>query len=182
MRVAVYGGSFNPPHVAHAMVAAYLLWTDQCDEVWLVPVFRHAFEPWHNKSLAPYEERLRWCQAMAADVDARIRVSDIERHLPTPSFTIETLRALRERHPQHAFRLVVGADVLPTLPKWRDWAGIEAEFSPILVGREGYPSPPGTVDFPDVSSTTIRERLARGEGVEGLVTRGVARLLRGEVV
>lgn len=180
MRIAVYGGSFNPPHVAHAMVAAYLLWTDQADEVWLVPVYRHAFEPWHNKALAPYDERLRWCQAMAADVDDRIRVCDVERDLPTPSFTIETLRALRERHPDHAFRLVVGADVLPTLPKWRDWASIEAEFSPILVGREGYPSPPGTVDFPDVSSTAIREYLARGEAVGGLVTRGVARLLRGE--
>ena len=44
MRVAVYGGSFNPPHVAHAMVASWLLWTRLVDEVWLVPVFRHAFE------------------------------------------------------------------------------------------------------------------------------------------
>lgn len=178
MRIAVYGGSFNPPHVAHAMVAAWLLWTDQVDEVWLVPVFRHAFEPWHGKTLAPFEERLRWCEAMAADVDPRVRVCPIERELPTPSYTVQTLRALREASPGHRWRLVVGSDVLSTLPKWRDWASIEAEFEPLVVGREGYPDAACPVSFPDVSSTNIRERLARGEPISQLVTRSVARLLQ----
>ncbi len=177
MRIAVYGGSFNPPHVAHAMVAAWLLWTDQVDEVWLVPVFRHAFEPWHGKTLAPFERRVAWCAAMAADIDPRVRVSDVERTLPTPSFTVETLRALREANPGDHFRLVVGADVLPTLPKWRDWASIAQEFEPIVVGRDGYPSPAGAVRFPEVSSTEIRERLERGEAVGALLTRSVARML-----
>lgn len=178
MRIAVYGGSFNPPHVAHAMVAAWLLWTDQVDEVWLVPVYQHAFEPWHGKTLAPFDRRLRWCEAMAGDVDARVRVSRVERTLPTPSFTVQTLRALQEAHPEHAFRLVVGADVLPTLPKWRDWEAIAARFQPIVVGRLGYEAPEGAVVFPDVSSTLIRERLARGEPVDQLLTRSVAALLR----
>lgn len=177
MRVAVYGGSFNPPHVAHGMVAAWLLWTGQCEEVWLVPVFRHAFEGLHNKSLAPFETRLAWCAAFAADIDPRVRVCPIEAELPTPSFTIETLRALRQRNPGVTLRLVVGADVLPQVPKWRAWDEIVAEFSPVLVGRVGYPSDPGTVAFPAVSSTEIRERLARGEPVDMLVTQGVAALL-----
>lgn len=180
MRIAVYGGSFNPPHVAHAMVAAWLLWTDQVDEVWLVPVFRHAFEPWHGKTLAPFDRRLRWCEAMASDVDPRVRVSHVESTLPTPSYTIETLRALQAQNPGAALRLVVGADVLPTLPKWRDWEAIARDFEPIIVGRNGYEAPPGAVVFPDLSSTLIRERRARGEPVGGLVTRSVARLLAEE--
>ena len=51
MRIAVYGGSFNPPHIAHTMVASWLLWTEMVDEVWLVPVYRHAFEQSHGKKL-----------------------------------------------------------------------------------------------------------------------------------
>lgn len=180
MRIAVYGGSFNPPHVAHAMVAAWLLWTGHADEVWLVPVYKHAFEGWHNKSLAPFEARVRWCRAMAEDVDPRVRVSEVERTLATPSYTIETLRALAAAHPEHQFRLVVGADALPTLPKWRAWPEIEAEFAPIVVGRAGYPAIPGAVSFPALSSTEIRQRLDEGLSVDHLVTARVARLLASE--
>ena len=64
MRVAVYGGSFNPPHIVHGWVASWLLWTGRVDAVWLVPVYRHAFEDRHDKRLAPYADRMAWCQAM----------------------------------------------------------------------------------------------------------------------
>ncbi len=84
MRIAVYGGSFNPPHVVHAIVASWLLWTDQVDEVWLVPVFQHAFEGVDNKKLAPYRLRVQWCDVFTSNVDSRIRVSSIESKLPTP--------------------------------------------------------------------------------------------------
>ncbi len=78
MVVAIYGGSFNPPHVGHALVAAWLLWTRQADAVWLLPVFRHAFEKRHNKALVPWADRLAWCEAFAQDVDPRVRVEAIE--------------------------------------------------------------------------------------------------------
>jgi len=159
MRVAVYGGSFNPPHVAHAMVASWLLWTDQVDEVWMVPVFRHAFEGVHGKKLAPYERRVQWCQLMQDDVDHRIRVSTIESELPVPSYSIDTLRALKTKHPEKVFQLVIGADVIPDLPKWKEWEKIAVEFSPIIVGRGGYSCPEGAVEFPSVSSSQIREDL-----------------------
>ena len=99
MRVAIYGGSFNPPHVAHAMVASWLLWTDQVDEVWMVPVFRHAFEGIHGKKLAPYEQRVAWCQLVRQDVDQRIQVSTIESELPIPSYSIDTLTELQAQYP-----------------------------------------------------------------------------------
>ena len=71
MRVAVYGGSFNPPHVVHLMVASWLRWTDRCDELWCVPVCAHPFD----KDLAPYDERLAWCSD-AARGSPFVRVDD----------------------------------------------------------------------------------------------------------
>ena len=179
MRVAVYGGSFNPPHVAHAMVASWLLWTGQAEEVWLVPVYRHAFEALQSKRLADFALRHRWCEAMAEDIGPCVRVSRIEAELPVPSFTRETLDALSLRHPEHSFRLVVGADVLDEVHLWRDWAGIVARYAPITVGRAGHPRPPGYegVDFPEVSSTELRARHAEGRPLDHLLTARVAALL-----
>ncbi|MDP6933491.1 MAG: nicotinate (nicotinamide) nucleotide adenylyltransferase [Myxococcota bacterium] len=177
MRVAVYGGSFNPPHVAHAMVAAWLLWTEQVDEVWLIPVYHHAFEGQQDKKLAVYEDRVAWCRALAQDVGSGVRVDTIESLLPRPSYTIDTLRALSSSHPEHRFRLVIGADVLPQLPRWRDWEAIESEFAPVVVGREGFDGAGHGVCFPQVSSTEIRRRLSVGDPVDHLLTRSVRELL-----
>lgn len=170
MRVAVYGGSFDPPHVGHALVAAWLRWTGRADEVWLLPAFDHAF----GKEMAPFEARVAWCEALAGAVGPWVKVCPVESELPTPSYTIATLRALRERHPGRRFRLVIGADNLESLPKWKDWAAIAAEFAPIVVGRQGHPEPAeATITFPEVSSTEIRRRLAAGEPVDHLVPAAV---------
>lgn len=179
MRVAVYGGSFNPPHVAHAMVASWVLWTGAADEVWLVPVYRHAFEGRHGKTLAPFDRRVQWCDAMCADLGPRVRVSRIERELPVPSYTVDTLGVLAERNPDRRFRLVVGSDVLPQTGQWKAWDQIVSEFAPITAGRPGFPAPGiETIEFPDVSSTDIRDRLGRGQSVDHLVSKSVASLLR----
>jgi nicotinate-nucleotide adenylyltransferase len=178
MVVAIYGGSFNPPHVGHALVAAWLLWTRQADAVWLLPVFRHAFEKRHNKALAPWADRLAWCEAFAQDVDPRVRVEAIEAELPTPSFTVDTLRALSARHPEHAFRLVVGADILGQVDAWREWSTLAATWPPLVVGRAGHPCPGALIEFPEVSSTDVRARLRAGAPIDVLVTARVAAALR----
>lgn len=174
MRVAVYGGSFNPPHVGHGLVAAWLRWTDRADAVWLLPTFGHPF----GKPLAPWEDRLELCRVLAAAVGPWVSVCELESELPVPSYTIDTLEALERRHPAHRFRLVVGADVVPETPKWRAWDRIEAGYDPIVVGRQGYPTPPGAVDFPGVSSTEIRARAARGEPLDHLLVAGTAETVR----
>lgn len=175
MQVAVYGGSFNPPHVGHAMVASWLLWTEQVDEVWLLPAYAHPFA----KELAPYERRVAMCEALAELLGPWVAVSTIESKLPVPSYTIDTLRRLASDHPQHRFRLVLGADNSADLPKWRSWEAISSGFAPIVVGRHGWPTPEGAVDFPDVSSTEVRRRLASGESVGHLVPAAVLRLATG---
>jgi nicotinate-nucleotide adenylyltransferase len=173
MRIAIYGGSFNPPHVGHAMVAGWLHWTDRVDQVWLVPTRSHPF----GKPMASFSFRVRLCEALATTVGDWVRVSTIEDELDEPSYTIDTLYELSRRHPEHRFRLVLGSDNLDQLHAWKDWEGIEAAFAPIMVGRQGYPTPEGAVDFPGVSSTQIRRRLRAGEPVEHLVPAPVLALL-----
>ena len=176
MRIAVYGGSFNPPHIAHTMVASWLLWTEMVDEVWLVPVYRHAFEQTHGKKLAPYSMRVQWCNALST-LNPRIMCSTIEETLPTPSYTIDTLKSFSEMHPDYQFRLCIGADVLPQLDKWKDWATIKSEFSPIVVGRPGHLGPERSVQFADVSSTQIRQMLQAKEYPHHLVPAPVLKLI-----
>ncbi len=173
--IAVYGGSFNPPHVAHALVAAWVLWTHRADRVWLVPTFQHAFD----KSLAPFEERCALCEAMVSDLDLPVEVLDVERELPVPRYTIDTLRTLARRHPTARLRLLVGADAVAQSVDWKSWDAIVAEFEPIVVGRPGFQEVPDAPVFPDVSSTELRDRLAAGQSVDHLVTASVAALLPG---
>src|SRR5436853_6974273 len=92
LRVALFGGSFNPPHVAHQMAALYVLETAPVDELWLIPAFRHAL----GKPLQPFEDRLEMCRLAAAALGPRVDVSDVERAIGGASRTLYTLRRLRE--------------------------------------------------------------------------------------
>ena len=173
MRIGVYGGSFNPPHIGHGMVAGWLRWSGVVDEVWLVPTPAHPFA----KDLVDYPQRVRMCEALAEVVGPWVKVSTIESELPRPNYTINTLRTLAERHVDKQFRLVVGADTIPEWPKWREWEAIESGFRPIVVGRQGYPAPEGAVSFPNISSTEVRSRLRIGEDCSHLVPASVSELI-----
>jgi nicotinate-nucleotide adenylyltransferase len=173
--VGVFGGSFNPPHLAHGMVAAWLLWTEQVDEVWMVPVYGHPFA----KDLAPFGRRVAACRALAGLVSPKVGVDEVESRLPTPSFTLNTLRGLAQEHPGVALRLVVGADILPQTSSWYGWEEIVAGFAPIVVGREGAAEVEGAPTFPAISSTAIRAALAAGRPVEHLVPPRVLAAWRG---
>ena len=174
MEVAVFGGSFNPPHVGHALVCGWVHWVGLVDEVWLVPTKVHPFA----KELLPFSRRVTMCRALGQVVGDWVRVCEIENELPTPSYTIDTLNALATRHGEHRFRLLVGADVLDEVDEWKRWDSIVEAYSPIVVGRQGYRALPRTIDFPGVSSTEVRRRLAAGEPVEHLVPAAVRREFR----
>jgi len=171
MRVAIFGGSFNPPHVAHQMVALYVLETAPVDEVWLVPAVRHAF----GKSLAPFADRLAMCERAAAALGPRVRVSAIERDLGEESRTLRTIRRLQQDHPATDFSLVIGADLLPEVPSWLGGAELQRTVPFIVVGRAGFPAADLhlPVALPAVSSRQVRAALAAGGDVGGLVPRAV---------
>ncbi len=165
-RIALLGGSFNPPHIAHQMACLWALSTDQADEVWLVPCFRHPF----HKDLVSYEHRVGMCRR-AADLfgEGRVSVSRVEEELGGESRTLFTVEHLVAHHPQHRFRLLIGADILQEKGSWYRFEEIERLAPALVIGRSGYPSPAGVPELPAISSTMVRERLRRGADVSALV-------------
>lgn len=170
--VAVFGGSFNPPHVGHVLAVAYVLAVHEVDEVLVVPAFRHPF----NKDLCAFEHRAAMARLAFGDL-ARVSVSEIERELGAPvSRTVDTLEALLERHSDWRLHLVIGADVLHDREKWHRFERVVELASPLVLGRAGvsHPEAPRAV-LPEVSSSQIRSALARGDRgvVDSLVPRRV---------
>jgi nicotinate-nucleotide adenylyltransferase len=174
--VAILGGSFNPPHVAHLMAAYWALATQGVREVWLLPSYRHPF----GKELAPFDDRVRMCELAARGVRG-VGVCTAEQELagdPLVGKTARTLEHLVAKHPDTDFALIVGADILPDAPKWYRWDRVQALARLVVLGRQGFPEVPGAPTLPAVSSTEIRERIANGEDVSGFVAREVLEYVR----
>ena len=175
--IGLLGGSFNPPHVGHLMAAWYVLNTEPVAEVWLLPSFRHPF----GKALAPFEDRVRMCRLAAATVRG-LHVCDAEAELRDDPFvgrTARTLEHLRERHLDRRFALVVGTDILPETASWHRWDRVQELARVVVVGRQGHEAGAGGRPLlPAVSSTEVRQRLARGEDVSRLVPRKVLDYVR----
>jgi nicotinate-nucleotide adenylyltransferase len=161
---AIFGGSFDPPHVGHVLAVHYVLMTELAERVTVVPVFQHAF----HKDLAAYEDRLAMARAAFGHLP-EVEVSEVERDLPTPSYTIHTVQALAERHPKDDLYLLVGADVLGDLERWVRFDEVR-QLAPLLVlGRLGsaqdgqYPAV-----LPAVSSSQVRAWLGMRPAAEAL--------------
>jgi len=155
MRVALYGGSFNPPHMGHVLGAAYLTSAAGFDRVLVVPVFEHAFD----KSLLHFDARVELCNIAFATLK-RVEVCTIESELPRPSYTISTVEALLALHRDWQLEVVVGADVLPELPKWHRFNELLRLVKIYAMGRRGYASIEGALSLlPEISSSELRARL-----------------------
>jgi nicotinate-nucleotide adenylyltransferase len=162
LRVAVFGGSFNPPHVAHLFATIYALAVEPIDLVLVVPVYKHPFA----KELAPYEARLAMCRLGLGYLPG-VEISTLERELDGESRTLRTVEHLAATHPDWSLRLLVGADVLQDLPKWHRFDRIAEIAPPLVLGRRGFGgAAPGLAAgpalLPQISSTEVR--VAVGEG------------------
>lgn len=168
--IALLGGSFNPPHVAHVMAALWALATQRCREVWLLPSYRHPF----GKVLAPFEDRVAMCRlAVAAVRGAAVCAAEAELAAdPLCGKTARTLEHLRQKHPDLDFALLIGADILPETAAWYRWDRVNELARVVVVGREGYEGG-AELKLPAVSSSLVRQRLGRGEEVSSLVPRRV---------
>ena len=171
MKVAVFGGSFNPPHVGHVLACALVLGVEDVERVLVVPTFQHPFA----KALAPFEDRVAMCRAAFATMPA-VDVSRVEEELGGESRTLRTLEHLAKDHPDWRMRLVVGADILAEAPRWFGFDAITKIAPPLVLGRAGVDAPgAGPALLPEVSSTRVREAIARGAWNEAgqLVPRAV---------
>jgi nicotinate-nucleotide adenylyltransferase len=168
---AIFGGSFNPPHVAHVLACALVLSTEDVERVVVVPTFRHPFA----KALAPYEDRVAMCR-LAMGWLPGVEVSRVEEELGGESRTLRTLEAIARAHPEWGLRLVIGADIVAEAPRWFAFDEIVRIAPPIVLGRAGVTAPgAGPALLPEVSSTQVRDAIARGawDEVEKRVPRAV---------
>lgn len=174
-RIAILGGSFNPPHLGHQLICTWALGTAQADAVWLLPVFRHAFD----KPLAPFEHRLAMCRLTAAPfASGAVESCAIEAELCAPSRTLVTVQHLMARHPEHRFSLLLGADLLRETQDWYRFDELQRLVPLVVIGRAGHVAPDASLALASVSSTEVRWRLARGLEVEHLVPRAVCDYIR----
>lgn len=155
MRVAVFGGSFDPPHAGHVLLAAYLGTVTAFDHVLVVPVFEHAFA----KSLTAFENRLRMCQ-LAFERLPFVEVTPIESTLEPPNYTLHTLQAIKRAHPNWQLQLAMGTDVLAESHQWHCFDEVVALAPPFVFERRGTAGDANkTPLLPQVSSTELRALL-----------------------
>lgn len=178
MNVAVFGGSFNPPHVAHVMACALVLSTHEVERVLVVPTFQHPFA----KALAPYDDRVAMCELAMRPLHD-VHVSRVEQELGGESRTLRTLQFLAAKHADWRLRLVIGADIVAETSKWFGFDVIAALAPPIVLGRAGFDARgAGPPLLPEVSSTAVRGAIAAGawDEVVALVPRQVLGYVRGK--
>jgi nicotinate (nicotinamide) nucleotide adenylyltransferase len=166
-RVAVYGGAFDPPHLAHVFAVGYLLGRADVDVVRVVPTGDHAF----GKRMAPFADRMAMVRAAMGPFDSeRVVLDPIEAERGGTNRTYDTLEALEQAHPDEAYAWVVGADNLAEAHRWYRFDDLAARWPAIVLGRPGAEAAlaryagepwcrPGPM-LPDISSTAIREALA----------------------
>ncbi|MBX7197535.1 MAG: nicotinate (nicotinamide) nucleotide adenylyltransferase [Sandaracinaceae bacterium] len=172
-RVGIVGGSFDPPHCGHVLLATYALAVAPIDGILVVPAYSHAF----GKQMTPFAHRVEMARRAFSVLDPdRVAISEIERELPAPSYTYRTLEALASSMPRARFRLVVGSDIVKDTSRWTNFARV-AELAPLFViGRGGHDAPDAEhapIDLPALSSTEVRASLLAGLSVSGLVSASV---------
>lgn len=170
-RVALFGGSFDPPHIGHQMALLYLLEGLGASCVWLFPTYEHALD----KKLSSFEGRLEMCRRLASPFADRVSVLDDERELNAGGKTLALLEHLDTCHPDRDFALVVGQDILQERHRWHRWQAIEDRVPIVVLSRPGYDGAyAGAIELPAVSSSELREDFRHRRDVTGRVPVSVA--------
>lgn len=193
MKIAVLGGSFDPPHLGHVLIARQILEFTKIDEVWLLPVATHAFDKKTSSAVDRFE-------MTRLTEETRIKASDFEIKIGGISKTINTLRKLKKQYPNDQFTFIIGSDQLSNFKKWHEWKNIIKEFGLIIFPREivqkklkdvfletlGFDKIPENVILLDsedliltnISSSKIRKRVKEKMSLDTLVSKGVEKYIR----
>ena len=174
IKTGIFGGSFNPIHCGHIALAKEILRQTELDEIWLMVSPQNPLKQTSTDLLADHL-RFELAQKALADVEG-IKASDYEFHLPKPSYTWHTLQHLCKDFPNREFTLVIGGDNWQHFQRWYHWKDILRNHKIIVYPREGQT---GTIqaELLPISSTEVRERVRRGEPIEGLVPVAVVPII-----
>ncbi len=177
MKIGIFGGSFDPVHHGHLVLARDAWERFGLDEVRMVPAARNPLKA--RPGAASPEHRLAMLER-AVEGDARLVVDRVEIDRPPPSYMVDTLEQLAVARPGSAFYLLIGEDNLAVFDQWKDSERILERAQLVVFGRAAAGRSGGA--FPslrlerllDISSTEIRERVARGRSIRYLVPERVA--------
>ncbi len=191
MKIGVFGGTFDPVHLGHLVIAEQCREQAKLDEVWFLPSARppHKARP----DLTPFERRADMIQLAIAG-HAQFRVSDIEKDRPGPSYTADTLAELRRQRPEVDWHLILGSDCLPDLAHWHEPLRVVAQAKLAVVARPGWPVWSAeqlqnslrladdqrlhlqvvSVPLIEIASRDLRRRVAEGRSVRYMVPAAVA--------
>ena len=184
MKIGLFFGSFNPIHIGHLIIANTMATTTDLEQVWFVVSPQNPFKK--SSSLLHEFDRFDMVQRAIADNSA-LKATDVEFHMPKPSYTIDTLIRIQEKFPQHAFKLIMGEDNLAQFPNWKNHHQI-LEYTGLYV----YPRPNSPahrfkehsavqfVNAPllDISATFLRDNIKYGRSIRYLVPEEVEQLIK----
>ena len=135
MKIGLFFGSFNPVHIGHLAIANYMLEYSDLDEIWLIISPQNPLKK--KNTLLNEFDRFRMVELAVGD-DLRIRPSNIEFSMPKPSYTIDTLTYLSEKHPKHHFVLIAGTDNFQSFHKWKNYEELLNNYELYIYPRPGY--------------------------------------------
>ena len=179
MEIGLFFGSFNPIHIGHMIIAQTMLENAGIGELWFVVSPQNPFKK--NKSLLHEFDRFDMVEAAALE-NPKFKVSDVEFHMPKPSYTIDTLVVLSEKHPNHNFRLIVGGDNMNQFHKWKNSDQIIENFGLLIYPRPGQdinvlPQHKNIcyIEAPmlEISATFIRNAIKKRHSIKYLVPESV---------
>ena len=171
IRTGIFGGSFNPIHNGHISLARQLREKAGLDEVWLMVSPQNPLKA--TADLLDDEARMEMARLAVAGEEGII-ASDYEIHLPKPSYTWNTLQALKQDYPDREFVLMIGGDNWQMFDKWYRADDIRNEFQIIVYPRRGSEGGIDGLELIDISSTEIRECIKAGKDINRMVPKAVA--------
>ncbi|GBL35662.1 probable nicotinate-nucleotide adenylyltransferase [Filimonas sp.] len=175
MNIGLYFGSFNPIHVGHLIIASHVLNHSQLDRIWFVVSPQNPLK--ESAGLLNEHHRFHLVQ-LAIENEPKFKASNIEFSLSRPSYTIDTLTYLAEKHPQHQFSVVMGSDSFQNITKWKNYQQLLAQYALIIYQRPACPvdhtlnARIEVLEAPllDISSTYIRNLIREKKSIRYLVT------------
>src|SRR6478672_130911 len=135
MKIGLYFGSFNPIHNGHLIIASHFLNETDLDEIWIVVSPQNPFK--ETTGLLNEQHRFNLVKT-ALEGETKLKASNIEFKLPRPSYTIDTLTYLHEKHPQHEFAIVMGSDGFQNIHKWKNATTLLADYEFYIYLRPGF--------------------------------------------
>jgi nicotinate-nucleotide adenylyltransferase len=178
MKIGLFFGSFNPVHHGHLIIAQHIINETDLEQVWMVVSPRNPFK--QQSQLLDEYQRLHLVH-LALDNNPKIKASDIEFHLPKPSYTIDTLTYLEEKYPKHIFSVIMGSDSLQNLAKWKNAPMLMEKYPVYVYKRPGIDNAnPGCktlhiLDAPliEISATRVRELIKKNKSLRYLMPDSV---------